>query len=211
MSHISGEVLVVGFGTGAALALLLAADKPAGLAAVVSVAAPIRFRARSLRFAPVLDRINKLSQWVYIQDGVKPFQIGEPEHPDIEYRNMPVRGLMELRKIADSLDRRLPEITCPVSVFHATNDPVVDPASATIIHERIGSVDKRLHFITSDRHGILHENIENTQDIVIARLSEFVVPQRTQDVMPPSFLPRVGANLRHMLPPYFRGRLTSES
>jgi esterase/lipase len=210
MSHISSEVLVVGFATGASLALLLAAENPQGLAAVVAVSAPIRFRVRNLRFAPALDRLNKLSTWVYTQDGIKPFQIGEPEHPEFEYRNMPVRGLVELRKMVDELNQRLPEITCPVSIIHGANDPVVDPESASIIHGKIGSLDTRLHIVMSDRHSILHEDIDNTQGIVIARLSEFVIANPLPQPVPTRLLPNINANFMRLIAPLIPGRKTAE-
>jgi esterase/lipase len=209
MSHISTEVLVVGFATGASLALLLAADKPKGLAAVIAVSAPIKFRLRNLRFAPLLDRLNKLSEWVYAQDGIKPFQLGEPEHPEYEYRNMPVRALVELQKIADALTQRLPEITCPVTMIQGSNDPIVDPESAQIIHDRIGSSDKQLHFVNSDRHSILHDDIDKTQAIVIARLSEFIATKPSHIPMPIGLLAQVNSNILRLIKPIMRGRKSS--
>ena len=210
MSHISGEVLVVGFATGASLALLLAAEKPPGLVAVIAVSAPIKFHVRSLRFAPLLDRLNRLTEWAYVQDGIKPFLLGEPEHPEFEYRNMPVRGLVELKKIADALNQKLPEITSPVTIIQGSNDPVVDPESAKIIYNRIGSSDKQLHIVNSNRHSILHEDIDNTQAIVIARLSEFAVSKSPQPQVPIGLLAQVNSNLLRLITPIIRGRKTTD-
>ena len=117
MSHLTEEVLIVGFATGASLALHLAASRPPGLVGVVSVSAPLSFRPRSVAFASLIHGLNKLSEWVYVQDGVKPFLPRDPEHPDIDYRNMPVRGLVELRKVADELSRCLPQVVCPVTII----------------------------------------------------------------------------------------------
>jgi esterase/lipase len=211
MSHISSEVLVVGFATGASLALLLAAENPRGIAAVVAVSAPLKFRVRGLRFAPTLDRLNTLSKWVYAQDGIKPFQLNEPEHPEFEYRNMPVRGLVELRKIADALHQKLPEIMCPVTVIQGSNDPIIDPASAKIIHERIGSLDKQLHIVESDRHAILHENIGGTQAIVVERLSKFVASKPLQEQPLVGFFPQVNAKFQRLIAPFIpEGKSSSD-
>jgi esterase/lipase/1-acyl-sn-glycerol-3-phosphate acyltransferase len=210
MSHISAEVLVVGFATGASLALLLAAEKPERLAAVIAVSAPIKFRVRNLRFAPLLDRINKLSEWVYAQDGVKPFQQGEPEHPEFQYSNMPVRALVELRKITDALHQKLPDVTCPVTILHGSNDPVIDPASATIIFDRIGSADKKLHIVESQRHSILHEDIDNTHAIIIQRLSEFVASTYSPVPLPVGLLPQINASFLRLISPLVRGRKNDE-
>jgi hypothetical protein len=67
-----------------------------------------------------------------------------------------------------------------VTVIHAANDPVADPRSAKIIYESIASTNKRLHMVNSDRHAILHEDIENTQDLIIGRLLEFSRPSSSQ-------------------------------
>ena len=210
MSLITSEVLVVGFATGASLALLLAAEKPRGLAAVVAVSAPIKFRLRNLRFAPLLNHLNKLGEWAYVQDGIMPFQLGEPEHPEFEYCNMPVRGLVELGKIAEMLHQKLPDITCPVTIIHGSNDPIVNSESARIIHDRIGSPDKQLHIVNSDRHGVLHDDIDNTQAIVIARLGGFVVAQPSKLPKPVGLLAKVNVNFLRLIAPLIPGRKSAE-
>jgi esterase/lipase len=196
MSHLTQEVLVVGFATGASLALYLAASHPPGLVGVVSVSAPLNFRPRSVAFASLIHGLNKLSEWVYVQDGVKPFLPREPEHPDIDYRNMPVRGLIELRKVADGLNRCLPQVVCPVTIIQGTDDPIVDPASARLIHDRIGSAEKSLHMIPSQRHGILHEDSAGTQTLVVALLGDLASP--LIPAIPPriTIMPKISSTIK---------------
>jgi esterase/lipase len=195
MSHLTQEVLIVGFATGASLALHLAASHPPGLVGVVSVSAPLNFRPRSVAFASLIHGLNKLSEWVYVQDGVKPFLPRDPEHPDIDYRNMPVRGLVELRKVADELGRCLPQVVCPVTIIQGTDDPIVDPASARLIHDRIGSVEKSLHMIPSQRHGILHEDIAGTQALVVSLIGTLASPLTPATPPRTTILPRIGATV----------------
>ena len=196
MALVTQEVLVVGFATGASLALQLAAAQPRGLVGVVSVSAPLSFRPRSVAFASLIHGLNKLSEWAYVQDGVKPFLPREPEHADIDYRNVPVRSLVELGKVADELGRRLPQVICPVTIIQATEDPIVDPASAKPIHARIASKEKSLHMITSQRHGILHEDIAGTQDLVVSLITTLAMP--VAEAKPPrtARLPRFGAAIK---------------
>ena len=177
MSHLTGEVLVAGFATGATMSLHLAASKPSRLAGVVAVSAPLKFRLRNLTFAPLIHGLNKLSEWAYLQDGIKPFQTREPEHPNIDYRHMPVRGLVELRRAADALERRLVDIACPVAIVHGKDDPIADPESARIIHDGIVSAGKSLHMIASQRHGIVHEDIADTVALVTSLLGKWSMPQ----------------------------------
>ncbi len=80
---------------------------------------------------------------------------------------MPLRGLYELRRLAGHLNSVLPEIGPPVCVIQALNDRVVDPKSATIVYEKAGSTVKELHWVESERHGILNENIGETRNRVI--------------------------------------------
>jgi len=196
MSHLTGEVLVAGFATGASVALHLAATRPKGLAGVVAVSAPLRFRARDMKFAPLIHGLNKLSEWVYVQEGIKPFQTSTPEHPAIDYVHMPVRGLVELRKIADELEHRLPDITCRSAIIQGTDDPITDPESARIIHDLIGSDEKSLHMIPSERHGILHENVAGTMALVVSLLEGWAAPHQNAAVTSPpgdTFGPKIAA------------------
>ncbi|WP_119461981.1 alpha/beta fold hydrolase [Rhodospirillaceae bacterium SYSU D60014] len=170
MSHLSDRVCLVGFSTGGSLALLLAADKPRGLAGVAAVSPALRFRNRNLIFVPVIHHINRLTEWAYVQEGVMPFRINESEHPETNYRHMPIRGLFELRRTTEELERRLPQVVCPTEILQGTEDPVIDPESATLIHDKIGSVKKSLHMIPSQRHGILNENVGSTQALIISFL-----------------------------------------
>jgi esterase/lipase len=197
-------VLIVGFATGASLALFLAASRPPGLVGVVSVSAPLSFRPRSVAFASLIHGLNKLSEWVYVQDGVKPFLPRDPEHPDIDYRNMPVRGLVELRKVADELNRCLPQVVCPVTIIQGTEDPIVDPASARLIHDRIGSAEKSLHMVPSQRHGILHEDIAGTQALVISLLDALASPLTPATLPRTAILPRIGARMKGVFAPLIR-------
>jgi esterase/lipase len=204
MSHVTSEVLVVGFATGASLSLHLAASHPPGLIGVVSVSAPLSFRPRSVAFATLIHGLNKLSEWAYLQDGVKPFLPRDPEHPDIDYRNMPARGLVELRRAADELNRCLPRVACPVTIIQGTDDPIVDPASARLIHDRIGSKEKALHMIPSQRHGILHEDIAGTQQLVFSLISTLATPLAQPVPARADMWPKIGATVKGVFAPLLR-------
>ena len=199
MSHLSQSVLLAGFGTGASLALQVAASRPQGLRGVVAISAPLKFRDQNVKYAPLIHSINRLAEWVYAEDGVKPFHLTEPDHPHIEYRHMPVRSLVELRKVTDALEGSLRQIKCPVAIVQGTDDPVVDPNSARLIHSRIGSAEKSLHMIPSRRHGILHENIGDTQGLAVSLLGTFAAPLIQSSPQPTALLPRMAASISGLL------------
>ena len=83
----------------------------------------------------------------------------------------PVRGLYELRRMVDELRHRLPEVTCPVSVIQGTDDQVVDPKSADMIVAALGTARKDLTMVPSRRHGILNEDIGDTQATVMSSIA----------------------------------------
>lgn len=156
------EICLVGFSTGAALSLVHAAEQPSGLAGLVACSTPVRFRNRNLRFVPFVHGANQIIEWVSSHEGVMPFRPNDPEHPDINYRHMPVRGLWELTRMVSHVKDRLPAVRCPALILQADDDHVVDPDSAQQVYTRIGSVEKSLYYIPTRRHGIVNENIGNT-------------------------------------------------
>jgi esterase/lipase len=160
------QVCVVGFSTGGALTLIHAAAAPLKLAGIVAIAPPMKFRNRNMRFVPLVHGANQILEWVSRQEGVLPFRPTDTEHPQINYRNMPIRGLYELTRMVTTLKKSLSSITCPTLVIQGTEDHVVEPAGAELIMEKLTTVDKRLAWVTSKRHGILFENVGETHQLV---------------------------------------------
>jgi esterase/lipase/1-acyl-sn-glycerol-3-phosphate acyltransferase len=170
ISAFADHICVVGFSTGGALALRLAAEQPENLAGVVAVSVPVKFRNRNLIFVSVIHGINKLTKWVTSLEGLMPFRSNESEHPDINYRHIPMRGLFELHRLVDDMKQRLSDVACPVAVIQGTEDQIIDPKSAEIVLDKIASTDTSLHMIPSKRHGILSEDIGGTQELVTSFL-----------------------------------------
>jgi len=171
MSALAGRVALVGFSTGGALALLLAAEQPRRLAGVAAVCPPRKFRNKKLIFVPLMHGANKMARWVPALEGIMPFRPNESEHPHINYKNMPIRGLYELRHMVEALDDRLPEVRCPVTLVQGTEDRIIDPKSAKMILDRLGSQEKTLHMVATQRHGILNEDIGDTQETILSFLA----------------------------------------
>lgn len=167
MSNLTDKVVIVGFSVGGCLALLAGAENPTGLTGIVAVSSPLKFRNRTLAFVPVMHRINQLTEWAYAEEGLMPFRTFESEHPEINYRHVPVRGLHELRRLVDELERRLSHVICPVRILQSTGDPIVDPESAALLHERVGAGEKSVHMIESDRHQIL-DGPGQSQELIVS-------------------------------------------
>ena len=171
MSAFVERICVVGFSSAGVLCLQLAAEQPDGLVSVATISAPVKFRNRNLIFVPLVHGANKLTGWLSSFEGVKPFHTNKSEHPQINYRNIPVRSLYELRRMVDALTRNLPSVKAPALIIQGTGDKVVDPTSAEIIMKELGSKKKTLHMVDAKRHGILNENIGDCQETVISFLA----------------------------------------
>lgn len=181
MEAFAPRIALVGFSTGGALSLILASERPPRLAGVVAASVPMKFQDRGMRFVPLVHGANRLVRWVSSFEGIKPFQANESEHPHINYRQMPVRGLYELTVLVDVLKARLPQVECPVTLLQGSDDPVVVPASAKSILEYLDEVPVVLKMIASKRHGIINEDIGDTRATIVASLEAWADPAAGQD------------------------------
>ncbi len=173
MSTHCSQVCLVGFSSGGALSLLLASEQLDGLAGVVTISAPIKFVDKNMMFVPFVNAANRLSKWLPSYEGIMPFRYNnKTEHPNINYRSMPVHALFELRMMVSQVERRLSDIHCPALILQADHDPVVEPVSADIVMNKLGSGDKRLEIINSTRHGTIYEDIGNSRNLIIEYLRD---------------------------------------
>ena len=176
------EICLVGFSLGGVLALRMAAEAPAGLAGVAAVAAPIKLRNKSLIFVPVVHGANKLAESATSREGVMPFRLNESENPETNYRHIPIRALHELRRAIYDLARHLPKVTCPVTIIQGLEDPVVDAKSAQIIFDNVSTDNKQLHWIDTDRHGILSGDVGGCREHVLAFIRSLESATRAEEV-----------------------------
>ena len=94
---------MTGFSTGGALALKLAAEQYPEIIGVSVVALPIKFINPAFMLVPLLHGTNKLVDWLSSFEGVKSFIENPTEHPDVNYRNVPVKSLYELRLLIEAM------------------------------------------------------------------------------------------------------------
>lgn len=160
------NIFIVGFSTGGALALKLAAEQYPEIIGIVAVSVPLKFVNPTLMLVPLLQAANTLIEWVSSFEGLKPFVENPTEHPDINYRHVPVRALYELRQLIAQLESILPKVNQPALVVYADKDPVVAASSAQILFDKLGSNTKKLCPIEARRHGILMENTGGTWKLI---------------------------------------------
>ncbi|MFK5951276.1 MAG: alpha/beta hydrolase [Methylococcales bacterium] len=160
------KLFIVGFSTGSALAIKLVAENHKEIMSLVAVSVPIKFVNSNFMLVSLLHNTNVFVEWVSSFEGIKPFLENAPEHPEINYHNVAVRALYELRRLIQQMETLLVDITTATLVLHADQDPVVSVQSAKTVFEKLGSKNKQLHIIESDHHGILMDNQNNTWSII---------------------------------------------
>jgi esterase/lipase len=153
------RIVPIGFSTAGALALKVAAECCSETIGVVALAVPVKLIDPAFMLVPLLHGTNRLVDWLSSFEGVKPFIENIPEHPQVNYRNIPIRALYELRRLVEAMDEFLPQIDIPSLVVYADQDPVVSVKSASQIMAKLGAAEKKLKIIPAKRHGFLMENI----------------------------------------------------
>ncbi len=164
------RIFVTGFSTGGALALKLASENKPEILGICAVALPIRFMNPAFPLVPLLHGTNKLVDLITSFEGIKPFIENDTEHPDVNYRHVPVKSLYELSLLIESMEEFAPLNKVPMLILQGKNDPVVSFKSAEEIFEKLTCKTKRLQVIESDRHGMLMENIGGTWE----KIDEFM-------------------------------------
>ena len=148
------RVIAGGFSTGAGLALDLAA-RMNDVIGVFAVSAPMRLKDFSSKFAPAVDMWNRIMERTRQVGAKKEFVQNKPENPHINYLRNPISGVVELERLMDDLETKLPGLRIPALVVQSRLDPVVDPRGSKKIFDLIGSQNKEYVLFNFERHGIL--------------------------------------------------------
>ncbi|WP_411726595.1 alpha/beta fold hydrolase [Methyloglobulus sp.] len=176
----SDRIFVTGFSTGGTLGLKLATEHFPDIIGVNAVAVPIKFINPAFMLVPLLHGTNKLVDWISSFEGIKSFIENAAEHPAVNYRNVPVKSLYELRQLIEQMNDFAPKCTVPVLILQGDNDPVVSFKSAHAIMGKLTCKNKQLKFIPSNRHGILMENIGGTWESIDEFMKECIDETNTK-------------------------------
>jgi esterase/lipase/1-acyl-sn-glycerol-3-phosphate acyltransferase len=164
-------IVLGGFSMGAGLALFAATNALYKVRGIFAINCAMRLRKRTARLAPAAVLWNKLVDMLIKDEGRKHFVPNEPENPHINYLRNPISGVKELMELMEKLSDRLERIKLPTLLIQASEDPVVHPEGSKQVYERLGSQDKELIMLDSDRHGILRGEISQR---VFLSLLEFL-------------------------------------
>ena len=138
---------------GGLLALLAASRMKRGVAGVVTINSPMKLRDGKSKFVPALAWWNKL------MDNFESMRVdyleNQSENPQVNYSRNYINGVNELGRLIDAAEEALPEIDVPSLIVQAPKDPVVDPVSADIIQDKIGTDEAYIQQLKYDNHIII--------------------------------------------------------
>lgn len=156
------DMAVVGFSTGAGMALYQAITKRNQFKCAVSINAPLKVNNIGSKLASTIVMWNTLLEKLRVGRGKMEFVANNPENPHINYLRNPVHGVSELDKFMSAVEKRLNEISIPTLIIQGSNDPVVNPKSGYEIFDLVGSKNRELCRVFAERHGIVNgEGSEN--------------------------------------------------
>lgn len=173
----SDTIHIIGFSTGALLALLLAKNN--ALSSVTSISAPIEFQDKNTALISFLHQANKLTSLVTAH-GIYPFKDNNTEHPDVNYKHIPIRALYQLQQLIKKVQAPL-NITCPIHFMQAYKDPLINKNSLDFLYRHIANKNNSKTFIDADRHGIVYDDLDHTQDKIIAWMDDLKIAQKHED------------------------------
>jgi carboxylesterase len=171
------QVAVVGQSLGGLLALYLAAQRGAELAAVAALATPLWLFpvARAAVWAtrpgrPLTAGLGRLVSTLPKLDG-SDVRDREMKRQNPCYRAVPVRALHQLVAFMGEVDRSLPEVRVPTLVMHSRQDHTAPFACSERIAAAVGAETVQ-HRALADSYHLLAVDVE--RDLVAEEVAGFV-------------------------------------
>jgi carboxylesterase len=138
-------VVVCGLSMGGGLALRLAADHPDRVAGLVLVNPAVGSNRKDVKLLPVLKHV--IPAMPGIANDIK-----KPGVQEYGYTKTPLRAADSMFQAYKVLRADLHRVTCPILLFHSTEDHVVDPSSARTILSSVSSTDAREEMLEDSYH-----------------------------------------------------------
>ncbi len=158
------KVFIIGFSTGGLLALLASNKNYREFSGVVCINAALNLNdIRVKALLPAVSFWNDLVRAFSEDELAKDYIENNAENPDINYDKYYVESIKELNLLMENTKKELPNITSPILILQAKDDPVVNPSSAYEIYDKIKSEKKEIKIIEASNHVIIKG--DNTQDL----------------------------------------------
>lgn len=109
-----------------------------------------------LLYAPALKAgMLKYAAYIRLFKKIMPKKNYDPDTIWQGYTVYPLNAAAELFKLQQIVKQRLPKIQTPVAIFQGRLDQTIDPASAQLTYDNLGSIDKSLKWYERSTHCII--------------------------------------------------------
>ena len=162
------RVAVAGVSLGALLALLLAARRPADVAAVVCGATPLRLtdrRTALLRSLSWLPRVRR--RYAVLPKRGRDISDAAARAASRSYDVMPLPALLSMLALRGVVWRELGRVTQPVLTLHGRHDHVAPVSNLALLRRRLGARQVEGHLLEHSWH-VITEDVERD---LVARLT----------------------------------------
>ncbi|WP_375723418.1 alpha/beta fold hydrolase [Arcobacter sp. KX21116] len=150
------RVLVIGFSTGGLLALLSTKKSYIEFAGIICINTALHLNdIRVKTLLPAVSFWNELVNSVHANSYAKEYVDNHAENPDINYDKFYIKAIEQLSDLMVKTRENLTNIQSPILIIQGKDDPVVNPASAYEIFEKIKSKEKDLLILERKNHVII--------------------------------------------------------
>jgi carboxylesterase len=139
------KVFIFGLSMGGANTLYLAAKHSSKLSGIVLVNPMIHIPDPTIKFIEIIKYITPKRPSV--GDDIK-----KPGVTEWGYDALPMKGVAQLHRFLKATRANLKSITCPVLLFHSTEDHVLPVTNTEIVMSELGTSDKRRIELTNSYH-----------------------------------------------------------
>lgn len=145
------KVFLVGFSMGGNLSLLFS-ELEEGVKGLILVNTPIYTKEKRyiFWFIPLIKRFKKFKTKEWVKNMDHYFEMRDHG----SYFRTPLGSAWQFYKLVQDSKKVLPHIFIPVYIIQSTKDERINPESADFLIRKIGSQDKRIDYIETDKHQI---------------------------------------------------------
>jgi len=167
----SDQIYVVGNSLGGNIALYLGYEQYKKINGIVVLGTPIYIHREELAryLLPLYKYFYK-----YLEKSRDDYRAQYIDYTDeVCYSVFPTKALHDFFLfMKNKLVPILPEIKVPTLIIHANKDPWSKPRSAQYIHQNLGTKDKKIYWVDTDQHTLIHKFDRFNE--VFERIAKFI-------------------------------------
>ena len=143
LAELCDEVMVAGHSMGGLFAILIALSFPVTRVAVLS--APIKVQDKRVEYLGLISLVSRFFTKRKRKKAV----------PYFNYSVMPLKSVQSLMTLIDTVRSQLSCLDKPILILQSRCEHTVDPVSAQLIYDGVGSKEKKLRWLERSGHSIM--------------------------------------------------------